>query len=75
MVAVDVMMPAVGAGDDEAAENTTVLGVEKFARFKKLKNSARNCMRSLSEIGVSLARERSRVARPGPVRMSRPALP
>ena len=53
-------------------------GTEKFARFRTLKNSARNCTLKLSEIrliGLFLNREKSRFDVPGPVRMLRPALP
>ena len=67
--------PAVLAGADPADEKTTAFGVPKLARFKILKNSARNCARSFSEIAVFLATEKSVVARPGPVSTLRPALP
>ena len=42
VVEVLVMAPAVGLGAAEPGVKTTRLGVLKFARFSKLKNSARN---------------------------------
>src|ERR1700674_4204545 len=55
-----------------------VFGTEKFARFKILKNSARNCTLKSSEIRLTwlfLNTEKSRFAVPGPIRILRPALP
>src|ERR1700674_4655442 len=54
------------------------LGTEKLAWFRTLKNSARNCTLKLSEIllmGLFLKIEKSRFARPRPVRILRSALP
>ena len=50
-------------------------GVLKFARFSRLKISARNCRASRSFNVVVLKAEKSHVARPGPVKVSRPKLP
>src|ERR1700730_11123174 len=53
-------------------------GTAKFARFKMLKNSARNCTLKLSEIfliGLFLNTEKSRFDVPDPIRMLRPAFP
>src|ERR1700686_4749582 len=54
------------------------VGTVKLARFRILKNSARNCTLKLSEIlltGLFLNSEKSKFERPGPVRMLRPELP
>ena len=53
-------------------------GRAKFARFRTLKNSARNCTLKLSDIlliELFLNTEKSRFIRPGPERMFRPELP
>src|SRR5215472_14403382 len=53
-------------------------GGAKLAWFKKLKNSARNCMLKLSETlrtAKFLYTEKSKLARPGPTMLLRPALP
>jgi hypothetical protein len=42
VVEVAVITPAVGLGIVVAELNTTAFGVAKFARFSRLKNSARN---------------------------------
>jgi hypothetical protein len=42
VVEVEVITPAVGEIPEVAEEKTTALGVPKFARFRMLKNSARN---------------------------------
>jgi hypothetical protein len=55
--------------------NTIGLGVLKFARFSRLKISARNYSCSRSLIAVSFNTEKSHVASPGPMNVSRPALP
>src|ERR1700680_5266083 len=55
-----------------------VTGTAKFARFKILKNSARNCTVKFSEIRLIelfLNTEKSRFTIPGPVKILRPALP
>ena len=55
-----------------------VTGTAKFAWFRMLKNSARNCILKLSEIffmGMFLNMEKSRFDVPGPIRMLRPELP
>ena len=66
-----VVLPA-GGGVNTA---TIRFGVLKFAWFKALKISARNCKRSLSLIGISFVKERSHVVKPGPIKVSLPALP
>ncbi len=68
-----VITPAVG--ETPLGVNTTAFGVLKFAWFRILKNSARNCIRIRSRIGVSFSSEKSHVVRPGPVSVSRPRFP
>src|SRR6516165_2542273 len=51
------------------------LGVLKLARLRMLKISARNCRLRRSCSVVFLMAEKSQVARPGPTRLSRVALP
>src|SRR5712692_1701647 len=54
------------------------VGTPKLARFKALKNSARNCRLELSEIfliGKFLNTEKSRFLSDGPSMLFRPALP
>src|SRR6267154_337261 len=46
---------------------TIRFGVLKFARFRRLKISARNCRLRRSRIAVSLSMEKSQAARPGPM--------
>ena len=75
MVDVAVITPAVGEGAEAAEENTTVFGVPKFARLATLKNSARNCSFTFSFTAVSFSAEKSTVAVPGPISVSRPTLP
>ena len=72
---VAVITPAVGDGPELAVENTTVFGVLKLARFRRLKNSARNCILTRSVTAVLFSTEKSTVAVPGPMRVSRPTLP
>ena len=79
-VEVLVTAPAVGEATPAAVAvgpgvNVIRLGVLKFARFSRLKNSARNCRSSRSASRVSLRAEKSQVARPGPISASRPKLP
>src|SRR5580658_2469943 len=74
-VDVDVMTPAVGEIPEVAEENTTAFGIPKFARFKMLKSSARNCRVTFSESAVFLIADRSSSATPGPMSVSRPTLP
>ncbi len=75
-----VITPPVGdtsgmVGFGGASNAATIrFGVLKFARFKRLKISARNCRLNLSLIRVSLNVEKSQVARPGPV-AQRPQIP
>src|SRR3977135_2319736 len=51
------------------------LGVLKLARLRRLKISARNCRFRLSKMRVSFSTEKSQVARPGPLYVSRPTFP
>jgi len=71
------MAPAVPDVLVPAAEDVNVIrfGVLKFARFSKLKISARNWSASRSCKVVVLNAEKSHVAKPGPVKVSRPKLP
>src|SRR5258708_31032470 len=55
--------------------NTIRLGVLKFARFSRLKISARNCRFRLSRIRVFFNTEKSHVASPRPIYVSLPTLP
>src|ERR1700737_1428073 len=73
VVEVLVMAPAVGLTPDGV--KATPLGGCKFARFSRLKISARNCRLRPSRMGVSLKVEKCQVARPGPMRVLRPTLP
>ena len=68
-----VITPAVP--ETPEGVNTIRLGVLKLARFRRLKISARNCRLSRSRSGVFLMAEKSQVARPGPYRLFRVALP
>ena len=56
-------------------EVTLELGPPKWDVFGKLKNSARNCMRSRSRIGNSRVMSRSVFHIPGARRMFRPLVP
>ncbi len=77
MVDVLVMAPAVPEVfvPDVADVNVIRFGVLKFARFNMLKISARNCRDRRSRRVVVLKAEKSQVARPGPIKVSRPKLP
>src|SRR5581483_1623016 len=55
--------------------NTVVFGGPKFTRLKRLKNSARNSRLVLSVRAVVLNSEKSKLARPGPLKLPRPTLP
>jgi hypothetical protein len=72
---VDEITPAVGDGVVDADENTTGFGVAKFAWFRILKNSARNCKLTLSDTRVFFNTDRSSSAKPGPVNVSLPTFP
>ena len=57
-------------------EDFVVLGVPRFTRLKRLKNSARNSnWLSLNGMGKLLKVEKSTVARPGPRSVFRPSVP
>src|SRR6185437_15211559 len=73
VVEVLVMAPAVP--ETPVGVKTMRLGVLKLARLRRLKSSARNSAVMCSWIFVSLKVEKSQVARPGPVSVSRPRLP
>ena len=73
VVAVLVMRPAVGERPEGV--KTTALGLLKLARFRMLKNSARNWRVARSRKEVFLRSETSQVPRPGPIKVSRPRLP
>ena len=77
VVDVHVIAPAVPDVLVPAAEDVKVIrfGVLKFARLSRLKISARNCSDSLSRKVVVLNVEKSHVAKPGPVNVSRPKSP
>jgi hypothetical protein len=81
LAVVEVSKPAPGTGTPVESNIVTLSGVTgtaKFARFRKLKNSARNCTVKSSEIGLMklfLNTEKSRFYVPGPIKMLRPALP
>ena len=77
VVEVLVIAPAVPEVFVPEVEEVKVirLGVLKFARFSRLKISARNWRESRSCNLVVLKAEKSHVARPGPVSVSRPRLP
>src|ERR1700730_6703251 len=81
-VVVEVSLPAIPCKsapvESKMVTLSGVTGTAKFARFKILKNSARNCTVKFSEIRLIelfLNTEKSRFAVPGPIRMLRPALP
>lgn len=59
------MIPAEGL--IAVPENTIALGVPKLEWLSALKNSARNCKRTCSEMLVFLNSERSSSVRPGPL--------
>jgi len=69
---VDEITPAVGDGVVVAEENTTGFGVAKFAWFRILKNSARNCKLTLSDTRAFFNTDKSSSANPGPVKVSWP---
>jgi hypothetical protein len=81
VVVVEVSKPATPVGDPLESKMSVLsgaMGTAKLARFRMLKNSARNCTLKFSEIlliGLFLNTEKSRFESPGPVRMLRPALP
>ena len=54
---------------------TILAGVEKLGWLVKLKNSARNCKLRDSPNRVILFKEKSNVAKPGPIRVFLPRLP
>ena len=72
-----VMAPAVPETFVLEAEDVKAIrfGVLKFARFSRLKISARNWSASRSRSFVVLKAEKSHVAKPGPIRVSLPKLP
>src|SRR4029077_15595880 len=81
-VVVEVSLPATPCKSTPVESKMVTLsgvpGTAKFARFKTLKNPARNCTLKFSEIRLIelfLNTEKSRFAVPGPIRMLRPALP
>src|SRR5258706_4887502 len=81
VVVVEVSRPATPVGapvESKISVLSGVTGTEKLARFRTLKNSARNCTLKFSEIFVTrlfLKTEKSRFERPGPIRILRPELP
>src|SRR6267378_516963 len=81
LVVVEVRMPALSLRDPVSSKisvSSGFTGSAKFARLRTLKISARNCTLKFSEIlrmGLFLKNERSRLTRPGPGMMFRPALP
>ena len=77
VVEVLVIAPAVPEVLVPVVEDVKVIkfGVLKFARFSRLKISARNWSDSRSPKVVVLKAEKSHVARPGPISVSRPKLP
>ena len=72
-VAVAVITPAVG--ETPVGVNTIAFGALKFARFRMLKSSARNCRLARSPKRNSLRNDKSHVASPGPASVSRPRFP
>src|ERR1700681_1481033 len=74
-------MPATPVGapvESKISVLSGVMGTEKLARFRTLKNSALNCALKVSEIlgtRLFLKTEKSKLTRPGPIKMLRPALP
>src|SRR5271169_1236058 len=72
---VDVLVMTPAEPDTPDGVNTIRLGVLKLARFNRLKISARNCRLRRSCSWVFLMAEKSQVARPGPTRLLRVALP
>src|SRR5258706_8290637 len=73
-VLVEVISPAV-AGTPPCRSKSTIFGVSKLAWLRALKNSARNCVFSLSLILKFLKREKSRFESPGAVSVLRPRFP
>src|ERR1700722_8503903 len=73
------MSPADGDWTElvEPGNRTLVIrfGVLKLARLRMLNISARNCRLRLSRKCVSFNTEKSQVARPGPMYVSRPTFP
>ncbi len=77
---VEVSWPALGRAAPLALKICRLgfVGGLKFARFKTLKISRRNCTLKPSEnllIRLFLNSDASRFERPGPMRVLRPALP
>ena len=72
-----MIAPAVPDVFVPVAEEVNVIrfGVLKFARFNRLKISARNCSEIPSPNLVVLKAEKSHVASPGPIKVSRPKSP
>src|SRR3984893_12837342 len=81
VVVVEVSNPATPVGapvESKMSVLSGVTGTAKFAWFKMLKISARNCTLNDSDIlltGLFLNTEKSRFIVPGPVKIFRPALP
>ena len=81
MVVVEVSKPAAPFGvpvESKISVLSGVIGIAKLARFKRLNISALNCTLKDSEnlrMWVFLMTDRSRLDRPGPVKILRPALP
>src|ERR1700694_4175202 len=81
VVVVELSKPATPVGVPVESKMSVLsgeTGTAKFAWFKMLKTSARNCTLKDSDIFLTwlfLNTEKSRFIVPGPVRMLRPALP
>ncbi len=72
---VEVLVIAPAVPETPVGVKTMRLGVLKLARLRRLKSSPRNSAVMRSWIFVSLNVEKSQVAKPGPVSVSRPRLP
>src|SRR6516225_1712976 len=72
---VEVLVIAPAVPETPVGVKVIRLGVLKLARLRMLKNSARNCKLKRSRSCVFLMAEKSQVARPGPTRLLRVALP
>src|SRR5271169_6269703 len=72
---VEVLVIAPAVPETPVGVKTIRFGVLKFARFSRLKSSARNWIVSRSLTAVFLIVEKSHVASPGPLTESLPRFP
>src|SRR5260370_17587354 len=72
---VDVLVITPAVGETPVGVKVRAFGVLKLALFRILKISTRNCTLSRSRIRVSFRRDKSSVAKPGPLTVFLPTFP